>query len=164
MYFRNGSSKTRMNLGSRQTRLVVLFTVIGICLFGISCSNDVTVWRAEVPSPDDSLIASAQTDQGGGPGTAHLDTLVYLRQNFSSARLVMVLAFDCETSQVARPGVLDNVANAGGSIDLTMKWVTPRHLEVTYDKHPDLYFQAVKALGAEISVRDISDAAASPTR
>ena len=50
---------------------------------------------------------------------------------------------------------MDN-ANAGGTIDLTMKWVTPSHLHVTYDKHPDLYFQTVKYDGISISVQDLS--------
>ncbi len=50
---------------------------------------------------------------------------------------------------------MDN-ANAGGTIDLTMKWVTPSHLQVTYDKHPDLYFHTVKYDGISITVQDLS--------
>jgi len=56
-----------------------------------------------------------------------------------------------------RPYTSDDKANAGGTIDLAMKWLSPSHLEVTYDKHPDLYFQAVKMDGIQISVRDLSD-------
>jgi len=37
-----------------------------------------------------------------------------------------------------------------------MKWVTPSHLNVTYDKHPDLYFQVVKFAGIDIPVQDLS--------
>jgi hypothetical protein len=37
-----------------------------------------------------------------------------------------------------------------------MKWVTPSHLDVTYDRHPDLYFQVVKYGGINISVQDLS--------
>ncbi|HYW97725.1 MAG TPA: hypothetical protein VE822_01330 [Candidatus Elarobacter sp.] len=37
-----------------------------------------------------------------------------------------------------------------------MKWVTPSHLDVTYDRHPNLYFQVVKYSGINISVRDLS--------
>jgi hypothetical protein len=65
-----------------------------------------------------------------------------------------VLAFDCH-DPAPRPYVLDN-ANAGGTIDLTMKWVTPSHLQVTYGGRADLYFQAVKAFGVNISVQDLS--------
>src|SRR5205814_7685807 len=65
-----------------------------------------------------------------------------------------VLGFSC-LGPAPRPYVLDN-ANAGGTIDLTMKWVTPAHLDVTYDRHPNLYFQVVKYSGINISVRDLS--------
>ncbi len=63
--------------------------------------------------------------------------------------------FFCE-GPAARPYVLDNKANAGGTIDLTMKWTTPSHLEVTYDGHASLDFQVVKMGGIDISVRDLS--------
>jgi hypothetical protein len=66
-----------------------------------------------------------------------------------------VLAFSC-AGPVPRPYVLDNLANAGGTIDLTMKWVTPSRLDVTYDRRPDLYFQVVKYGGINISVQDLS--------
>jgi hypothetical protein len=66
----------------------------------------------------------------------------------------MVLGFSC-VGPAARPYVLDN-ANAGGTIDLTMKWLAPSHLHVAYDRHPDLYFQAVKYDGIKITVQDLS--------
>jgi hypothetical protein len=65
-----------------------------------------------------------------------------------------VLAFDCP-GPALRPYVLDN-ANAGGTIDLTMKWLTPSHLQVTYDGRADLYFQAVRYDGIDVSVQDLS--------
>jgi hypothetical protein len=71
------------------------------------------------------------------------------------------LAFSCE-GPVPRPYVLDNVANVGGTINLRMKWLTPSHLEVTYSGHPDLYFQAVKVWGIDISVRDVSSETNNP--
>ena len=43
-----------------------------------------------------------------------------------------------------RPYTLDNVANAGGSIDLHIEWTTSNHLHVTYRNHPKIYFQAIK--------------------
>jgi hypothetical protein len=124
---------------------------------GAGCGGVSIVWEAKAPSPDGSWIASVRTVQGSGPGNAYLETIVYLQQNPSSASPTEVLGFDCENSQVARPFVLDNSANAGGSIHLTMKWVARSHLEVAYDNHPDLHFQVVKALGVEISVRDLSN-------
>jgi hypothetical protein len=37
-----------------------------------------------------------------------------------------------------------------------MNWLTPSHLEVTYDGHADLDFQVVKYGRVAISVRDLS--------
>jgi len=79
---------------------------------------------------------------------------VYLKPSRGSQPPIEVLAFNC-LGPAPRPYVLDN-ANAGGTIDLTVKWVTPSHLHVTYDKHPDLYFQVVKYDGISISVQDLS--------
>ena len=138
----------------------ISFIILAVCLLGFGCDDSTTVWKAEVLSPDGSWIASARTVSGGGFGTDYLDTSVYLQQTDSSGKPfgtpLEVLGFSCNNTQVARPNVLDNIANAGGSIDLTMKWVTRSHLEVTYDKHPDLYFQVVKAEGVDVSVRDLS--------
>jgi hypothetical protein len=108
----------------------------------------------EVRSPDGLWIASARTIQDGGFGSAHIDTIVYLKESNASRPPTEVLAFSC-LGPAPRPYVLDN-ANAGGTIDLTMKWVTPSHLDVTYDRHPDLYFQVAKYGGINISVQDLS--------
>jgi hypothetical protein len=117
--------------------------------------NDLTVWKAEIHSPDGLWIASARTTQNGGFGSAHIDTVVSLAQNNGSQPPMDVLAFSC-AGPVPRPYVLDNLANAGGTIDLTMKWVTPSRLDVTYDRRPDRYFQVVKYGGINISVQDLS--------
>ena len=44
----------------------------------------------------------------------------------------------------------------GGTIHLTMKWVTPRHLEVTYDGRAVVNLQVVRFADVDISLRDIS--------
>jgi hypothetical protein len=133
--------------------------ILAVCLLGFGCSNSTTIWKAEVRSPDGSWIASARTVSGGGFGTGYLDTIVYLQQVNSSGTPfgtpLEVLGFNCDNNPVSKPDSLDNLANAGGTIDLTMKWVSRSHLEVTYDRHPDLFFQVVKAKGVDISVRDL---------
>jgi hypothetical protein len=142
---------------------LISLIVAGICVSVSGCRpslDDLTVWKAEVRSPDGIWIASARTIQNGGFGSAHIDTIVYLMQNNASQPPKDVLAFSC-LGPVPRPYVLDNVANSGGTIDLTMKWVTPSHLDVTYDSHPDLYFQVLKYGGINISVQDLSNG---PTR
>jgi len=133
----------------------ILLGIVAVCVLASGCKEAPTVWKAEVPSPDGLWIASVRTVQNGGFGSARLDTVVYLEQSRGSQPPVEVLAFDC-LGPAPRPYVMNN-ANAGGTIDLTMKWVTPSHLLVTYDEHPDIYFQTVKYDGISISVQDLSN-------
>ncbi len=132
----------------------ISLTIIGVCVLASGCRDAPTIWMAEVRSPDGLWIASARTIQNGGFGSAHIDTIVYLKHSNVSQPPTEVLGFSC-LGPAPRPYVLDN-ANAGGTIDLTMKWVTPSHLDVTYERHPNLYFQVVKYGGINISVRDLS--------
>jgi hypothetical protein len=136
--------------------------VLTVALLGIGCDDAPIVWRAEVPSPDGSWIAVALTQQGGGFGTAYINTTVSLKSTHLSNAPQTVLGFSCQ-GPVPRPYTLDNVANAGGTIDLQMKWLTPSHLEVTYSGHPDLYLQTVKLWGADISLRNLSSETATPS-
>jgi len=145
-----------MNHESRRSAIhKVIFVIIGACVLGSSCRDNAhpTIWKTEVRSPDGLFLAIACTDQNGGFGSASIDTMVFLQQPSQSP--VMVLAFDCE-GPAPRPYVLDNKANAGGTISLNMKWVGPSHLEVTYNGHATLSFQAVKYAGVIISVRNLS--------
>jgi hypothetical protein len=139
---------------------VIPLAVLVVCILASHChgaptEDELTIWKTEVPSPDGLWIANARTIQNGGFGSAHIDTVVYLKQSRVSQPPAAVLAFSCE-GPAARPYVLDN-ANAGGTIDLTMKWVSPSRLQVTYDRHPDLYLQTVKYGGITISVQDLSN-------
>jgi hypothetical protein len=129
--------------------------IIGVCVSSFGCHDAPTIWTAEARSPDGLWIASARTIQNGGFGSAHIDTIVYLKGTKDANPPREVLGFSCD-GPAPRPYVLNNVANAGGTINLTMKWVTPSHLNVTYDKHLDLYFQVVKFAGIDISVQDLS--------
>lgn len=140
--------------GSFVLRKVITPIILGACLLELNCAAP-TVWKAEAPSPDAHWIAIARTVQSGGPGNAWIITSVSLQQASASPQPVSVLEFSCQ-GPVPRPYVLDNVANAGGTINLTMRWVTPTHLEVSYSGNPDLYFQAVKYAGIDISVRNAS--------
>jgi hypothetical protein len=113
------------------------------------------VWKTEVRSPDGLWIASARTIQNGGFGSADVHTLVYVSQINVSAPPNEVLSFNCEGG-VPHAYVLDNVANAGGTINLTMNWTTPSHLAVTYNGRATLDFQAIKIAGIDITVQDLS--------
>jgi hypothetical protein len=129
--------------------------MLGACVLASGCNEAPTIWETEVPSPDGRWIASACTIQNGGFGSAHIDTIVFLKQSNVSKPPTEVLGFNCH-GPAPRPYVLDN-ANAGGTIDLSMKWVTPSHLAVTYNgRAGELDFQVVKIAAINITVRDLS--------
>jgi hypothetical protein len=142
------------------TAFLIMVSWIGVLASGCTSKEDLTVWKATFPSPDGAWLASVSTVQNGGFGSAAINTSVYLARAGNSGSPTEVLGFSCN-GPMARPYVLDNVANKGGSINLTMKWITPSHLEVTFSGHPDLYFQVVKYAGIEISVRDLSSVTSS---
>lgn len=120
---------------------------MSLCAIFTGCSPDVrTVWSTEVPSPDGRYVATARTLVHGGPGTAGIETGVYLRQS-GRQPLDIVLGF-------SRPE--PNATT--GSIDLTINWLDPNHLEIAFRTRPELYFQAIKYQGIVISVRDSSKA------
>ncbi len=89
------------------------------------------VWKAQSPSPDGLWIASADTVQNGGFGSADIYTTVHLKRVGDTSAPVDILGIDSQ-GPIPHPYVLDNVANKGGSIGLTMEWETPTHLRVTY--------------------------------
>jgi hypothetical protein len=136
--------------------------VVAVCILTSGCERyedhlkeSLTIWKTEVRSPDGSWIASAETIQNGGFGSAAIQTTVYLKQATVSGPPMEVLDFWCD-GPAPRPYVLDNTANAGGTIHLAMNWVTPSHLDVTYDGNARLDFQAIKMDGIDISVRNLS--------
>jgi hypothetical protein len=147
----------------RGIRLNSIFLATSLLMTGMCCSCGMrqivgpppTVWTATMPSPDGSWIASASTIQNGGFGSASIDTVVFLKHRNASGSGKMVLAFSCN-GPVPRPYVLDNKANAGGTIDLQMKWLNSSHLDVTYDHNPELNFEVVKYDRVEISARNLS--------
>jgi hypothetical protein len=144
-----------MNSLPRRCSKSISLMILGVCLLDAGCGPP-TVWEAAVRSPDGRRVAMARTVQNGGFGNAWIVTTVSLKYANSSEPPTEVLGFSCD-GPVPRPYTLDNVANAGGTIDLTMNWVTPSHLDVTYDgrRRGSLEFQAVKWSGVEISVRDV---------
>jgi hypothetical protein len=123
--------------------LVMFFSL----LFLAGCEDVATIWSAEARSPDGKWLASAYTEQHGGPGTAGVETIVYLKRTDVSKPADAIMSFFHDPSLPSQ---------SGETIHLTMKWVTPSHLEVTYDGHADIGLQVVKYGGIEISVRDLS--------
>ena len=133
-------------------RKTISLSIMGVCVLVAGCHDAPTIWKAEARSPDGYWLASAETVQNGGFGTAGIDTSVYLKRTNVSDPPMQVLGFSCN-GPAPRPYVLDD-ANAGGTINLSMNWVTPSHLEVTYNGGANLYFQVVKYGDIDISVRE----------
>ena len=124
-----------------------LLLTIGVCALVFGCRDHDVVWSAESRSPDGYWVATAREERGGGFGNAFDSTSVYLKQINSSRPPVEILEFS-----------VGSLASQSGKLNLTMKWKTPSHLDVTYNGHAaTLYFQVVKCAGIEISLRDHSD-------
>jgi hypothetical protein len=132
----------------RHSRLIskgILLLVVGLCIWGSGCQDVATTWSAEVPSPDGQWVATARSQQWGGPGTAYDATTVFLKSSKGREPPTQVLAFSHQYA----------------TMYLKMDWMTSTHLDVTYaastraNDHVSLDFQAVKCDGVEITVREI---------
>jgi hypothetical protein len=118
--------------------------VLGACLAGLACHDHATTWSAEARSPDSRWLATARTEQWGGPGTASAATSVFLKQGSQDAAEVLGFSHGAPT------------------MNLTMEWVTPKHFKVAYGPiaHGDsvtVSFQAVRIADIEITLRQIPE-------
>ena len=145
----------KLGIGTRSPIFAVIsLLIIGACGFASGCRNYDVVWSAESRSPDGYWLATAREEQGEGFGNAFDTTSVYLKRINSSQPPIEVLEFSVGSS-----------AGDSGKLDLTMKWETPSHLNVTYNgRAATLYFQVVKCAGLDISVRDLSSEKANSSR
>lgn len=107
-------------------------------LFG--CKTAPT-WSTESRSPDGRMAVKAEAFTNGGfaapgPSTA----FVYLRQTTGSQKPVLIFAFSEGPPE---------------AMQVKMDWLSPAHLELTYEGHHTIDFQAVRYAGVDISVRDV---------
>ena len=131
--------------GPCDRRKALWFLVLAVFAMGMGCGAGETIWSAEARSPDGHWLATAQTVQTGGFGTGVTTTDVNLKWIKGSDRPETILVFVHDPRSVP------------DTIHLSMNWVTPSHLEVTYDGHPRMNFQVVKYGDVEISLRDLSN-------
>jgi hypothetical protein len=140
-------------------RLILFAFALAIalaCVLGCgSPDGDVaTTWSAETKSPDGHWLATAQSQQWGGPGTAYDATMVFLKKLDSSDPPRKVLQF----------------SHQYGTMNLEMKWLTPTRLGVMYapsaraGDHVNIDFQIAKFDGIEISIQDLSGRSANTFR
>ena len=96
------------------------------------CKNSERTWSDEAKSPDGKIVATAETLQPGGWGTgAPAETYVDLNWTSGSQKAMQVFAFN------DGPDVPEGM-NVG------LKWVGPRQLELTYKGKPNIEFQAIR--------------------
>ena len=125
---------------------VFLLLLLEVSLLSAGCQNVAITWSAEAKSPDGQWLASARTQQWGGPGTAYDATTVYLKPIDDSQSATQVLLFSHQYA----------------TMKLKMVWLDPKHLDVTYGPsdrpgdHVKLDFRVAQHSGIEISVHDPS--------
>jgi hypothetical protein len=133
-------------MSTRSTFLrAMLLTFLGLCILGIGCQDVATTWSAEARSPDGRWLATARTQQWGGPGTAYDATTVYLKEVKGSQKQTELLLFSHQYA----------------TMNLKMEWATPTRLNVTYGAstrpgdHVSLDFQVARVSGIDISVQEL---------
>lgn len=129
-----------------------VFTVASCALLSGCRDKGTIIWSKEMRSPDGRWLATAATRQWSGPGNAYVATTVYLKEKDSQEPPVEVLGFSNDS------------AYPSGVTNVTMDWVTPKHLNVTYGSHATLDFQAIKCSGIDISVSNSSMGTSNPSR
>jgi hypothetical protein len=133
-------------------RKAILLIIGAVVASGFGCGPP-TIWSAEARSPDKSWLVSARTLENAGFGTGAYITEVQLKRLNVSTPPQVILSFFHDPSLPS--------PQSGATINLTMKWATPKHLEVTYEGHANLSFQVVKCGDIDISTRDLSNKATS---
>jgi hypothetical protein len=97
-------------------RQAMALIIMALCILGSGCQDVATTWSAEVASPDGQWLATARSQQWGGPGTAYDATTVNLRPTKETRPPTEVLGFSHQYA----------------TIYLKMEWITPKRLNVTY--------------------------------
>jgi hypothetical protein len=140
------------------TNFGALVSAVAFSTLALGCvkKDDLIVWTAEAPSPDGKWLASADTLQNGGFGSADIYTTVHLTPARGTPAPIDVIGIDSQ-GPMPHPYVLDNAANKGGSIDLTMTWVTPTQLRITYADQPCtvVNLQVVKYAGIDVILQAV---------
>lgn len=98
-----------------------------------------TIWSTASKSPSSRLLATAETVQTAGFGTAGVSTVVYIKHPSGSA--FRVLAFSNDSAYPL------------GHTVIRLNWTSDSRLEVRYKAGATLTFRVAKALGVNIVPR-----------
>lgn len=119
--------------------------VVGACLLAASgCGGEDEIWTANAPSPDGRWLATASTVETSGFGTGLIQTDVFLKWTKGSDSPEHIL------------GLVDDGWSTSKTNNLSMNWVAPTHLDVSYDGLATVDLQVVKYGDVDISLRDLS--------
>lgn len=133
----------RTSASRPHSRLVLLLAMAEV-LVTFGCNGSETVWSAQVPSPDGTIIATARTTENSGFGTGGVWTAVYL--NWTKGRQ--------QPTEILEIG---DGPRAPGDTVVAIKWLGQRHLELAFNsKRGPVGFQAIKWGDVDISVLDTS--------
>lgn len=124
--------------------MVPLLIIAAFALIS-GCEGSQTIWSAEARSPDGKMIATASAFANGGFGISGVPaTTVYLNWTAGSQAPTEILS-------------LDNNSDSPNGTSVGMNWLTPTHLELTYEgNRQNIGFEAVKFAGVDISLQDLS--------
>lgn len=124
-----------------------------VAFSGCESRDDLVVWKAALSSPDGDWVATADTVQNGGPGNAEIHTTVFLQGRNKKVPPQEVFGVEFQ-GPIPHPYTLDNVANAGGCVGLTMVWSAPNQLHLSYEGKPgnEVGLHVAKLANVEITV------------
>lgn len=127
-----------------------LFLIFSVCALLSGCTGGRAIWSTQSLSPDGKVLAkaSATATDGGLSILASTDTKVLLKWASGSRKDTSVLE-------------LADASDAPVDTHVDMNWLTPTHLELTYKGNQTVVFQAVKWMGINITVRDLSSSTTS---
>lgn len=141
-----------MILSSRKAFASTALVVVAMTSCSKPSLDDLTVWKESFPSPGGAVTAIAYTLQNGGFGSAHIDTMVDLKQRGSGPSItVLALEFN---GPMPKPYTLDNIANRGGGVDLSIHWIDASHLKLSYRDHPRVEAVSHNAYGVSITTEE----------
>jgi|SRR5579863_6362614 len=148
--------RAKVRSSSRLFYVTILLGIwgIGSLIVPVGCKDSVSTWSAEAKSPDGLWLATAKTQQWGGPGTAYDATTVSLKQVGTSRPATQVLLFSHQYA----------------TMNLSMQWLTPKHLQVRYgpstqpNDRVNLEFHVAKTSGVDVSVEEMANGLDNATR
>ena len=148
----SAGGNTRLLAIAQIIRKAIPLLACAACFIATACRDAATTWSTEAISPDGLWIATAHTDQWGGPGTAYDATTVDLRPAHSSQAPTRIALFSHEHAK----------------IKLELRWTGPTRLEVAYGPsekpkdHVSLDFYVARLNGINVSVHSLSEEPAKP--